>query len=60
MKWWNSAFNAQRFKSNYPSCTQVRAVQIYVEAVEALKEKERQDETQFTTKIDGKTSFGPN
>ncbi len=28
-------------------------------AVEALREKERQDETQFTTKIGGKTSLGP-
>jgi hypothetical protein len=27
--------------------------------VEALKEKERQDETQFTTKIDGFLSFIP-
>jgi hypothetical protein len=33
-------------------------VKIYVAAVEALKEKERQDETQSTTKIDGKTKFG--
>jgi hypothetical protein len=29
-----------------------------VVAVEALRENERGDETQFTTKIDGKTSFG--
>jgi hypothetical protein len=28
-------------------------VKIYVDAVEALREKERQDETQFTTKIGG-------
>jgi hypothetical protein len=28
-------------------------VKIYVGAVEALGEKERQDETQFITKIDG-------
>ncbi len=28
-------------------------MKIYVAAVEALKKKERQDETQFTTKIDG-------
>jgi hypothetical protein len=28
-------------------------------AVEALTKKERQDETPFTTKIDGKTSLGP-
>ncbi len=30
----------------------------YVAAVKALREKERQDETQFTTKIGGKTSLG--
>jgi hypothetical protein len=29
-------------------------VKIYVAAVEALRKKERQDETQFTTKIGGK------
>jgi hypothetical protein len=35
-------------------------VKIYVAAVEALrKKKERQDETQFTTKIDGFLSFFP-
>jgi hypothetical protein len=28
-------------------------------AVQALKEKETQDETQFTTKIGGKTCLGP-
>jgi hypothetical protein len=28
-------------------------VKIYVAAVEALRKRERQDETQFTTKIDG-------
>ncbi len=27
--------------------------------MEALRKKERQDETQFTTKIGGKTSLGP-
>jgi len=32
-------------------------VKIYVAAVEALGEKERQDEAQFTTKIDGFLSF---
>jgi hypothetical protein len=32
---------------------------MYVAAVEALKEKERPDETQFTTKIGQKTSLGP-
>ncbi len=39
-------------------------MKIYVQAVEALRKKERQDETQFITKIDGKklvweTSLGP-
>ncbi len=33
-------------------------MKIYVAAVEALREKERQDETQFTTEIGGKTSLG--
>jgi hypothetical protein len=31
----------------------------YVTAVEALRKKERGDETPLTTKIDGKTSLGP-
>jgi hypothetical protein len=39
---------------------QVGAVKIYVATVEALKKKERQDETQFTTKIAGETSLDPN
>jgi hypothetical protein len=34
-------------------------VKIYVTAVEAHREKERQDETQFSTKIDGFLSFSP-
>ncbi len=34
-------------------------MKIYVAAVEALREKERQDETQFTTEIGGKASLGP-
>jgi hypothetical protein len=33
------------------------AVRIYVPAVEALRKKERQDETQFATKIGGFLSF---
>jgi hypothetical protein len=32
---------------------------IYVGAVEAFSKKERQDETQFTTKNGGKTSLVP-
>ncbi len=35
-------------------------MKIYVGAEEALREKERGDETQFTIKIGGKTSLGPN
>jgi hypothetical protein len=34
-------------------------VKIYVAAVEALRKKERQDETQFTTKIDVFSEFHP-
>jgi hypothetical protein len=46
----NSASNAQ--------VSRVGAAKIYVAAaVEALKKKERQDETQFTTKIVGFLSF---
>jgi hypothetical protein len=37
----------------------VRLVKIYVATMEVLRNKERQDETQFTTKIAGKTSMGP-
>jgi hypothetical protein len=32
---------------------------MYVTAVEVLRKKERQGETQFTTKIDGFLSFSP-
>jgi hypothetical protein len=32
---------------------------VQVGAVEALRKKERQDETQFTTKFGVKTSLGP-
>jgi hypothetical protein len=35
------------------------SVKIYIAAVEALKKKERHDETQFTTKIDSFLSFIP-
>ncbi len=37
----------------------VGTVRIYVVAMEALRKKERQDETQSTTKIGGKSSLGP-
>jgi hypothetical protein len=34
-------------------------VKVYVATVEALRKKERGDETQFTTKIGGNFSLGP-
>jgi hypothetical protein len=48
------AFNAQGSRVTIV-LVQVGAVKKYV-AVEALRKKERGDETQYTTKIDGKTS----
>jgi hypothetical protein len=59
-KCWNSAFNAQGSRVIIVVVVQVGATKIYVAVVEALRRKERQDGTQFTTKIGGKTSFGPN
>jgi hypothetical protein len=38
---------------------QVGAMKIYVTAVKALRKKERQDETQFTTKFARRTNLGP-
>ncbi len=55
-KCWNSAFNAQGSRVIIV-VVQVRGVKIYVAAVEALRKMERQDETQFTTEIDGFLSF---
>ncbi len=49
MKCWVSAFNAQGSRT-IMIIVQVGAVKIYVAAVEALKKKEREDETQFPTK----------
>jgi hypothetical protein len=46
------------FETNYTTCTW-RSSEIYVAAVETLRNKERQDETQFIIKIGGKTSLGP-
>jgi hypothetical protein len=57
MKCWNSAFNGQGSRVTIV-VVQVGAVKIYVAAVEALRKKEREDETQFITKFDGKTSLG--
>jgi hypothetical protein len=48
MKCWNSAFHAQGSKVIIV-VVQVVAVKIYLVAVEALRKKERRDETQFTT-----------
>jgi hypothetical protein len=47
MKSSNSAFNAQ--DSRVTIVAQLRTVKIYVAAVEAIREKERGDETQFIT-----------
>jgi hypothetical protein len=58
MKCRNSASNAQGWGLIIVA-VQVRGVKIYVAAVEALRKKERQDETQFTTKMDGFLSFNP-
>jgi hypothetical protein len=49
MKCWNPAFSAQSSRIIIVA-VQVGAVKIYVAAVEALRKKERGDETQFTTK----------
>jgi hypothetical protein len=53
-----SAFNAQRSRL-IVVVVQLVAVRIYVAAVEALRKNERQDETQFATKIDGFFEFHP-
>jgi hypothetical protein len=58
MKCWYSAFNAQGSRV-ITVVVQVGAVKIYVAAVDAFRKKESGDETQFTTKIGGKTSLGP-
>ncbi len=55
MKCWNSTFNAQGSTVVVP---EVRAVKIYGIVMDSLMKKERGDETQFTTKIGGKTSLG--
>jgi hypothetical protein len=54
----NSAFNAQGSRVIIV-VDQVEGLKIYVAAVEALRKKEIGGETQFTTKIGGKTSLGP-
>jgi len=57
-KCWNSASNAQGLRLIIV-VVQVRVMKIYVASVEVLRKKERHDETQFTTKIDGFLSFTP-
>jgi hypothetical protein len=58
MKCCNSTFNAQGSKVIIV-VAHLGVVKIYVAAVEALRKKERQDETLFTTKVDGFLSFIP-
>ncbi len=54
---YSAALNAEGLRLIVVVVVQLGAVKIYVAAVEALRKKERQDETQFTTKIDGFLSF---
>jgi len=56
MKSWNSTFNAQGSKLIIV-VVHVNAMKIYVATMEPFKNKERQDETQFTPKIDGFLNF---
>jgi predicted oxidoreductase (fatty acid repression mutant protein) len=58
MKCSYSAFNAQGSRIIIV-VVQLGAVKIYVALVEVLRKKVRQDETQFTTKIDGFLSSIP-
>jgi hypothetical protein len=53
-----SAFNAQGSRLIIV-LIQLGAVKIYVAAVEAIRKKERQYETQFTAKIGEKSSLDP-
>jgi hypothetical protein len=56
MECWNSTFIAQG--SRVIIIVVHVEVNIYVPAVKALRQKERQDETQFTSNIAWKTSLG--
>jgi hypothetical protein len=58
MKCWNSAFNAQGSRVII-SVVQVGAVKYICSSSGGAQEKERQDETEFTTKIAAKTSLRP-
>ncbi len=51
-----STFNAQGSRV----IVQVKVMKIYVATLEMIRKKEIHDETQFCTKIGGKTSLGPN
>jgi len=58
--WLGNPSQHERYvRNSYGSSLMILAVKIYEAAVEALRKKERQDETQFTTKIDGFLSFIP-
>jgi hypothetical protein len=48
MKCRNSAFNVQGSRVIIIAAVQVGAVKIYATSLQALRKKERQDETQFT------------
>jgi hypothetical protein len=54
----NLSMKCTKFESNYSSCTS-RSSENICRRSGGAHEKERQDETQFTTKIGGKTCLGP-
>jgi hypothetical protein len=56
MKYGNSAFHAQGLRLIIV-VLQIGAVKIYVAVVKALTQNEKQDETQFTIKVGGKTNL---
>jgi hypothetical protein len=58
LKCWNSTFNAQGSRLLI-IIVHVKTMRIYVTIVEVFMKKERRDEIQFTTKIDGFLSFTP-
>ncbi len=59
MKCGNSEFNPPGLRLIIVP-VHVGALKVYVAVVESLRKKGRQDETQFTIKIGGKSSLGPN
>ncbi len=58
MRCWSSTFNAQGLRLIIV-IVHVNAMKIYVATMEAFRNKEREDETQFTTTVDGFLSFTP-